>query len=139
LKWPNDLYVGGRKLAGILIETRWRGAAPDWVAIGFGLNVSAPDVETGVGLRAGTTRVDALARLVPALRRAAVAAGRLDDGELSRWNARDIARSRTLSSPAVGVAAGISPSGELLVRHASGDVSPHRSGSLTFAEPLACS
>ena len=24
LKWPNDLYVDGRKLGGILIEARWR-------------------------------------------------------------------------------------------------------------------
>jgi BirA family biotin operon repressor/biotin-[acetyl-CoA-carboxylase] ligase len=24
LKWPNDLYVGGGKLAGILVEARWR-------------------------------------------------------------------------------------------------------------------
>ena len=53
VKWPNDLFVGDRKLAGILIETRWRGSAPDWVAIGVGLNVAAPDVATGVGLRAG--------------------------------------------------------------------------------------
>ena len=27
VKWPNDLYVGDRKLAGTLIETRWRGTA----------------------------------------------------------------------------------------------------------------
>ena len=33
VKWPNDLYVGACKLAGILIETRWRGTAPEWVAI----------------------------------------------------------------------------------------------------------
>src|SRR5207253_2703530 len=43
LKWPNDLYSGGRKLAGILIETRWRGTSPEWVAIGFGLNVITPN------------------------------------------------------------------------------------------------
>ena len=24
LKWPNDLYVGARKLGGILVEARWR-------------------------------------------------------------------------------------------------------------------
>jgi BirA family transcriptional regulator, biotin operon repressor / biotin---[acetyl-CoA-carboxylase] ligase len=38
LKWPNDLLCGGRKLAGVLCETRWLGAAPDVVA-GFGVNV----------------------------------------------------------------------------------------------------
>jgi BirA family biotin operon repressor/biotin-[acetyl-CoA-carboxylase] ligase len=139
LKWPNDLYVDGRKLAGILIEARWRGTTPDWVAIGFGLNVAAPDIETGIGLRAGVTRVDALTRLVPALRRASAAEGALDEDELSRWHGRDVAASRVLTAPAAGVAAGISSSGELLVRHPAGDLSRHRSGSLTFAEPLACS
>ena len=38
LKWPNDLLVGRRKLAGVLCETRWQGATPD-VVIGFGINV----------------------------------------------------------------------------------------------------
>jgi BirA family biotin operon repressor/biotin-[acetyl-CoA-carboxylase] ligase len=139
VKWPNDLYVDARKLAGILIETRWRGTAPDWVAIGFGLNVATPGLETGIGLRAGVSRLDALARLVSALRHAAAAHGRLDDDERSRWQARDIAQSRQLTAPAAGVASGISASGELLIRDPSGHVSRHRSGSLTFAGPLACS
>ena len=42
LKWPNDLYLLGGKLGGILVETRWREGRPDWVAIGLGLNVVAP-------------------------------------------------------------------------------------------------
>src|SRR5258708_1898768 len=65
VKWPNDLYVGDRKLAGVLIETRWRGTAPDWVAVGFGLNVIAPDLATATGLVAGTTRLAALDPLLP--------------------------------------------------------------------------
>jgi BirA family transcriptional regulator, biotin operon repressor / biotin---[acetyl-CoA-carboxylase] ligase len=139
VKWPNDLHVDGRKLAGILIETRWRGSAPDWVAIGFGLNVAMPAVDTGTGLRVGVARLDALSRLVPALRRAAAATGRLREDELSRWHARDIARSRDLTAPAEGLAVGISDAGELLVREPNGHISRHRSGSLTFLEPLACS
>lgn len=38
LKWPNDLEVDGRKLGGILCESRWVGDAPE-VVVGFGLNV----------------------------------------------------------------------------------------------------
>lgn len=38
LKWPNDLLVGGRKLAGILCECRWAGADPEAV-VGWGINV----------------------------------------------------------------------------------------------------
>ncbi len=137
LKWPNDLHVGARKLAGILIETRWRGTAPDWVAIGFGLNVRPPDLATGTGLRDGVSRVAVLERLVPALRRAAAASGHLRAEEMARWHERDVARGRALVEPATGWTAGILASGELLVEDASGARTSHRSGSLTFAEPCA--
>jgi BirA family transcriptional regulator, biotin operon repressor / biotin---[acetyl-CoA-carboxylase] ligase len=139
VKWPNDLYVGARKLAGVLIETRWRGAAVEWVAIGFGLNVRTPPLETATGLADGCSRIDALVRLVPALRRAAGAAGHLTKDELSRWALRDIARGRALSAPSRGTVDGVAPAGELLVRSRDGSVARHRTGTLTFAEPLACS
>src|SRR5215218_8950134 len=42
ITWPPALPVAGGKLAGILVETRWRAAPPAWVAIGFGLNVTTP-------------------------------------------------------------------------------------------------
>lgn len=38
LKWPNDLLVEGRKLGGILCESRWLARKVDLV-VGFGLNV----------------------------------------------------------------------------------------------------
>ncbi|MDQ6633156.1 MAG: biotin--[acetyl-CoA-carboxylase] ligase [Gemmatimonadota bacterium] len=139
VKWPNDLYVGERKLAGILIETRWRGTAPDWVAIGFGLNVIAPDVRTGIGLALGVTRLQALDCVVPALRAAAIATRHLGADELGRWRERDIARDRVVTSPAAGTVMGISADGELLVAGADGRITSHRTGSLTFAAPLACS
>jgi BirA family biotin operon repressor/biotin-[acetyl-CoA-carboxylase] ligase len=141
LKWPNDLYVAGRKLAGILIETRWRGTAPEWVAIGVGLNVRAPALDTGVGLGAGTTRLDALDRLVPALRRAAAASRHLCADELARWRRRDVAGGRVAASPAAGIVEGIESDGRLLITSPDGILSRHRSGSLTFADPspLTCS
>jgi len=39
LKWPNDLQSGGRKLGGILVETRETPSGPTAV-VGLGLNVS---------------------------------------------------------------------------------------------------
>lgn len=139
VKWPNDLHLGIRKLGGILIETRWRGTAPDWVAIGVGLNVAGPDVETGIGLRAGASRLDVLTLLVPALRRAVAATRHLSDDELARWHTRDTAVGRDAITPAAGRVVGISREGELLVADARGVITPHRTGSLTFAESLACS
>jgi len=45
IKWPNDLWLGSRKFAGILCESRIAGeAANSFVAVGIGVNcVSAPE------------------------------------------------------------------------------------------------
>jgi BirA family biotin operon repressor/biotin-[acetyl-CoA-carboxylase] ligase len=138
VKWPNDLYIGHRKLAGTLIETRWRGTAPEWVAIGFGLNVVAPDLETAVGLPDGVSRITVLDRVVPALRRAASASRHLTDEEVAAWRERDLATGLRVTEPSAGVVEGMSATGEILIRSTTG-VNAHRSGSLTFAAPLACS
>ncbi len=42
LKWPNDLYIGGRKLAGILLEMSGEFSGTSRVVIGVGLNIRAP-------------------------------------------------------------------------------------------------
>ena len=43
LKWPNDIYVGNRKLAGILVELDYSGAFVEQAIIGIGLNVNQSD------------------------------------------------------------------------------------------------
>jgi len=40
IKWPNDVTVNGRKVAGILVETEWNGDSPQYFVIGMGLNVN---------------------------------------------------------------------------------------------------
>ena len=42
LKWPNDLLVGGSKLAGVLAEADFDGARLRGVVVGIGLNVAWP-------------------------------------------------------------------------------------------------
>jgi BirA family biotin operon repressor/biotin-[acetyl-CoA-carboxylase] ligase len=39
IKWPNDLIVAGRKLAGILAESAAQGGALQFIVLGFGLNL----------------------------------------------------------------------------------------------------
>ena len=40
IKWPNDVVVNGRKLAGVLIETEFRGDAVSFTIAGMGVNVN---------------------------------------------------------------------------------------------------
>lgn len=40
LKWPNDVYVGDQKIAGILVQNGLRGSAVSWSVLGIGLNVN---------------------------------------------------------------------------------------------------
>lgn len=42
VKWPNDIYVGNSKIAGILIENSLSGPDIDWSVAGIGLNVNQP-------------------------------------------------------------------------------------------------
>jgi BirA family biotin operon repressor/biotin-[acetyl-CoA-carboxylase] ligase len=116
LKWPNDLYVRGRKLAGVLAEARWRDGALDWLAIGVGINVRAPDgQQQGIGLRDGTLRRDVLAAAVPAVRRAASRRGPLTTDERAQFAERDLAIGRRCSEPLDGRVAGIDEQGALLI------------------------
>ena len=40
IKWPNDIYVGDKKICGLLIEHSLRGSSISWSIIGVGLNVN---------------------------------------------------------------------------------------------------
>lgn len=43
IKWPNDVYVNGKKIAGVLIETKPVGESRIAVVIGIGVNVDMGD------------------------------------------------------------------------------------------------
>ena len=132
LKWPNDLFVQGRKLGGILLEARWRDARPEWVALGIGINLAPPgEIGDAAGLREGVTAPEVLTAIVPALRRAATRRGLLSPVELDAFARRDFAAGKRCSEPRAGIVRGINDQGELLVE-ADGEISAHRSGSLVL-------
>lgn len=39
IKWPNDVLLAGKKVAGVLAETAWRGEQLEHLVLGVGLNV----------------------------------------------------------------------------------------------------
>nr|WP_242016765.1 biotin--[acetyl-CoA-carboxylase] ligase [Trichocoleus sp. FACHB-46] len=52
LKWPNDLVLNGRKLGGILTETRIRQGQVTKAVVGVGINWTNPVPPTGINLAA---------------------------------------------------------------------------------------
>ena len=40
IKWPNDIYVGRRKICGMLVENGLAGTLIDWSVIGIGINLN---------------------------------------------------------------------------------------------------
>jgi BirA family transcriptional regulator, biotin operon repressor / biotin---[acetyl-CoA-carboxylase] ligase len=60
VRWPNDVFVGGRKLAGVLAETKFKGNQVEYALLGVGINANFPATALG-GL---STRVTSLRDLV---------------------------------------------------------------------------
>lgn len=134
LKWPNDLFVGGAKLAGILVEARWRQGNVEWLAIGIGVNLRPPAAMATAGcLRAGTRRSDVLRALVPPLRRAAAVRGPLSSAERAEYASRDLSVGRRCLEPAAGIVRGLTDDGSLVIVTGAGE-SHFRGGSLVLAE-----
>ena len=46
IKWPNDIYVNGKKMAGILIENHLRGDVFRNAVVGIGLNINQANFKT---------------------------------------------------------------------------------------------
>ena len=142
--WPNDVWLEGRKLAGILIEAK---PQDRWAVIGIGLNLTIAPEEFPADLRqpaislfapAGGTRGESL-RSLPAVApaglppspstAATVLNHHLDhwvsadqDDVLDEWRRRDGLRGRKVSwEEGSGVADGIDDRGNLVVVVPGGD------------------
>jgi BirA family transcriptional regulator, biotin operon repressor / biotin---[acetyl-CoA-carboxylase] ligase len=136
LKWPNDLWVDGRKLAGILIETaQAAGHEGRYAVIGIGINI-APRPSEGLStapaalleLLPSASAAQALESLVAPLLRDVLLFEREGFAAFaSRFAARDALHGRSVAlldnaGTAVGggVAQGVDGSGALLVHTAAG-------------------
>lgn len=131
IKWPNDLWWQGRKLAGILVETAGSPQATGrFVVIGIGINVLPLEGGAFSTPPAWLTDIDpsldapaALLRLAEPLVRAVKAFERDGFAPLAtRFNARDAFAGLEvrLSDGTEGQALGVGPSGALRVQTSSG-------------------
>ncbi|GMR11440.1 MAG: biotin--[acetyl-CoA-carboxylase] ligase [Anaerolineae bacterium] len=58
LKWPNDVLLEGKKVAGVLAEASWTGPALDYIVLGIGVNVKPVPLEDEVAFAYPTTSVE---------------------------------------------------------------------------------
>ncbi len=142
LKWPNDLLCEGRKVGGILIETR-RERELERVVVGVGLNLVAPGAIAGpaAGVPPGASPGGLFSAQVERATAAAIVAGCVEAivaahalflvsgfaAFRDRWMSRDAFRGARIqlhdgpSRLAVGVASGLGESGELRLTGPEGE------------------
>jgi len=149
IKWPNDVLLGGRKFAGVLIETEVAGDAVRYALIGIGVNVNfdviaAPDIAaiaTSLKQEAGQDlpREELLARLLNEFERlyedSASGANVLDE-----WKARLETLGRPVSvsfrdQAYEGVAEDVDRDGSLLLRLADGSLVTLEAGEVSLRSP----
>lgn len=136
IKWPNDVLLDGKKLAGILVETALIGGQVKWAVVGVGVNLLAPSASAE--LRAN---IAALAESRPPVERDAFAwellrrlgewYGAACGGQFDRIRQRWRQLSSFASNRAVeietgegtvrGVTRGLNHEGALLLRLESGE------------------
>lgn len=149
LKWPNDILVNGRKLAGILCEAAWEGGEPRCVVVGVGINIAhrADDLPPGLRETATSIRMESgceprpaalvdelVPRLIARLRQPLV----LSAADRTALTARDALQGRDVevTEPETGAlrtrgtALGLSADGGLMVRETDGSVHTVRSGTV---------
>ena len=129
IKWPNDVWIGQRKVAGILVE-----AGSDFAVVGIGLNVNSTEFPSEVAEIATSLRIEAAQNFASAevlgkiIRKFAFRRNQIENGFdalVSAVQLRCVLTGKrvtltTASGPRVGTVEGIAASGELLLRTANG-------------------
>lgn len=129
IKWPNDVWLGGKKTAGILVE-----AGADFAVVGIGLNVNSTefpeavrDIATSMRIEAGTSfqRPEVLGEIIRKFARRREQIDRDFEELISAVRVRCVLTGKrvtlsTAGGPKTGVVEGIAAGGELLLRTAQG-------------------
>ena len=131
VKWPNDVLLGGRKLAGVLVEAR---PQDGWAVLGIGVNVAVDPAALPPELRdraatLGRPAAALEATLAELLARLEERLSEPPDACLAALRDRDALRDRPVRwTGGAGTGAGIDDAGALLVRLPDGSVQTLESG-----------
>jgi BirA family transcriptional regulator, biotin operon repressor / biotin---[acetyl-CoA-carboxylase] ligase len=128
IRWPNDVLVEDRKLAGILVEGR---PQEGWGVLGVGLNVTTSGFPAELRETATSLRLEGVETTTDAVLGALM--GALDgwlrrplDEVLDAWRERDALHGRRIRwAEGDGTAAGVDDDGSLLVDTEGGRVTLH--------------
>jgi BirA family biotin operon repressor/biotin-[acetyl-CoA-carboxylase] ligase len=137
LKWPNDVLVGGRKLAGVLVEAQSQGGKLDSVVVGIGVNLTNEVPAAAISLAEASGHsidrqgfIESLLALVERWVDRYVASGL--EAIIPAWQDRMAtglsARATIDGEPLVGAVAGLDLDGALLLRGDDGRLHRVRSG-----------
>lgn len=127
VKWPNDVWIERRKVAGVLIEARH----PEWAVIGIGLNLAVADDEFPPDLRWPATSLGhdtgAEEARLEVSRALSAWVGAPEGRVLDAFRARDALAGERISwegtggEDGAGAASGIDDRGNLVVETAAGE------------------
>ena len=148
IKWPNDLYLNDKKMAGVLTESESRGDQLQWVVCGIGIDLNtdpkdfSPEVRkiaTSLKIATGkeVNRAEVTDRLIEAFeQRYLQFCKTADQGstDLLRFvDQHSYLKGKRVSVEATkvgvkGVVLGLNPEGHLLLKTDSGEIKPIVSG-----------
>jgi BirA family transcriptional regulator, biotin operon repressor / biotin---[acetyl-CoA-carboxylase] ligase len=135
VKWPNDVWLDGRKVAGILVEAR---QDPGWAVLGIGVNVAVdlstlPEDAAAVAGTLGKTPEDVERTLIELLEALERRLAEESPVTLAALRERDALLGQPVKwQDGEGVGAGIDDSGALLVKRANGHTTALSAGEVTL-------
>ena len=135
LKWPNDIWIEQKKIAGILVETSYTENLPEWQILGVGVNVNSRPLEvTNPSYDASCLadiighKVDRVNLLQQLVHNVGLLYNQLEQNSIrEEWQKRMLWRDQYIEvidsghNPIEGITLGIGSNGALIIQLSNGD------------------
>ena len=146
VKWPNDLYLKDRKLAGILVELTGKTGDAAQIVIGAGINLAMRRIEENIvnqgwiNLQEAGIAIDRNTLAVRLIKELRAALTQFEQEGLSPWLSRWEKLDNFIHRPVkliigdkeiVGISRGIGPQGALLLEQ-EGEIKPWMGGEISL-------